>query len=208
MQFMLVHGWAFSYALWKNSIPLAHPYQFGSWSRGYRNNESVEEIIPSMPFSVIVHSGGLYVLSEEVLIRAENILWYGGFVRKLPYIEKTVKAFPTSPDSVLDRFYERSYFPNPVPFVSSVWSYTRLKEDLLRLLVFPYETWWQDHSFVLPKLFCVWGEKDRIVSEEERTACMKSSIPYMIVPHMGHMPKKSQEWERCLVNWIEHKRSE
>lgn len=124
-QVIAYHGWGFDPSVWKplqkNMQPFVHfqaadrGYFSDSFAPGWDNSSAREKLL-------LVHSYGLHLCDQEVLQQADHLVIISGFLNFHPttkeehkrsklFLRKMQSQFVDSPKKVLQKFYERVFYP-------------------------------------------------------------------------------------------------
>lgn len=191
-----VPGWGYPASYWNRSCG----DEGSDWSWGYF--EEPKERLPNKNFGIVVHSFGLYLLSQILLEKADRIIWYGGFFASPPFSHETWQSCKLDPRAVIKKFMKRMYFPHPPEPVSQELHVEKLLIDIQRVTFFDYNSFWKNQDYLSEKIICVFGTNDRIAKPDIPLPCSKRKNP-LILPDEGHMPNaKNRVWKRCLTHLL------
>lgn len=119
------HGWGFNPSFWQPLNELMEPHvRFETADRGYFS----DSFYPSWDESsesenlLLVHSYGLHWCGQKVLQQADHLVIISGFLNFHPntdeehkrskfFLRKMQSQFVDSPKKVLQKFYERVFYP-------------------------------------------------------------------------------------------------
>lgn len=142
------HGWAFDSACWTPWLEaLGSNFDVRLFEAGYFQKEGNEPefFISHGEKIVIAHSFGLHQCKDKLLAQADILVLFGGFLEFHPHaaqfrrrsklvLQKMISEFQTSPQSVLQKFYQNVYLPSSPPEKDfSALNKNRLLDDLVRL---------------------------------------------------------------------------
>lgn len=195
---LYIPGWGYPSSFWEEACGAKKEC---TWSWGYWE-EPRSYFLPNEKFFIVVHSFGLYMLPEDLLKKAEKIIWYGGFFSSLPLFFKTLESARINLDKVIKKFIKRLFFPYSSKEISQKIDGEKVILDLQSLTNFNYEAFWQTQNFLLEKMVCVFGAKDRIIPSPFIPPHIPLKNSY-VLSEEGHLPNsKTGVWAKCLTSLL------
>lgn len=198
------HGWGFDrtcWQPWKNLLAQRGDDLITS-DRGYFHSSSLPLTSPTADYRTILiaHSYGLHLCPSEQLQRADLLVLFSSFLafhpqskvkrrRSLLMLSQMMTQFETSPQSVLETFRTKCYYP--VPWERSSDSNKALNSELLLHDLKDLNICSLDVSLLkkIPKILILHGAQDRIVSVEkgrELFEHLPDNSQYIEIEQAGH----------------------
>lgn len=201
-QVITYHGWGFDPSIWQALQEELEPFvNFKAADRGYFS----DSYYPSWDQSseseklLLVHSYGLHWCDPEVLQQADHLVIIAGFLNFHPHAEekehkrsklflrKMQSQFVDSPDKVLEKFYERVFYPHePTLDVPENLQHDLLLSDLGDL---DHDNRKNADIFDTNSITIIHGAEDKIVNNElarDMFSKLRLRSQYFEIKKAGH----------------------